>query len=335
MAADNALSGITDRLDKLATLSAKASIALDAFVNTLERSITSLGKQMTQFVALANPAVVMRFNMALQNAMSAIGRIFIPVLEKLGSVIQQIGNAIESLDPTTKKLIAGLAGGAGLLAAFAAVTKGISILAAIFTGGWLGILIKVSMIFLAIFSSMSEGKEITKAFDGVLKAVGSVIQVLAHVFAVVFVPIIKLVISVIRSAVELIAIVIRKLASMLGIDIPDFNPNAKTAQAVRQSQMTDIRGIANRAYTQTFGGAASNVQDNILAESKLQTKLLESIDKKFSNKGLTGEQRAGEFVTSPVRASQREAFSFGRNTVRGIQNFNSYLLDRMRRIFGG
>ena len=94
--------------------------------------------------------------------------------------------------------------------------------------------------------------------------------------------------------------------------------------------MTDIRGIASRAYTQTFGGAAGNVQDHILSENQKQTGLLQDI-KNNTSKSPTPSATSARF--NPV--SNVHAASPGRTIGRRIRDYQRDVMDRMRSLFGG
>lgn len=276
-------------LESLAKKAAQASVAVAGFTIVFDRMMSVMGQQLTRFVSLANPAAVTRFNIALDNAMSAMGRIFLPVLERFTAMIQSLGNAIESLSPQAKALIGALAVGGGLATMFAGIAAAVILLVKVL-GGWMSIILLVVSVVAGVMTTMSEGKEMMGAFQGALKAVGTVIEILTQIFVVVFLPVIKGVAEVIRQVAMAIADIIRWLARQVGIEVPDFDPNKKQAMAVRQSNITDLKSFANRAYSTAFGGAASDVNGMILTENQKQTKILEQIRDK--GEGGPGTDRA-------------------------------------------
>ncbi|CAN0490370.1 unnamed protein product, partial [Phaeothamnion confervicola] len=116
-AASGAAGGGGLGLDKLTKSANVAQAALGTFVSSFDKAIASLGNGVTRFVALANPGAVKQFDMAVENAMSALGRVLAPALETATDLVQQIGNAIESLSPQAKQLISGMVIATGIAAA--------------------------------------------------------------------------------------------------------------------------------------------------------------------------------------------------------------------------
>jgi phage-related protein len=415
MATESAFEGVAKKVDVLAASFNKAQSVIENFANIFGKVIDAMGNQLAKFVQLANPAVVMRFNMAVQNAMSALGRVFTPALEKFTAVVQRLGNAIESLSPAAKSLISSFAVGAGLAGVFAAVAASAALLVRVCGILYPGLAL-VTTVFAGLMATTSSGGQILGALNGILKQVGaafegiakalipvaastagpllesigkaigavagvlgrtlaalapglaavgsvfasvvgvvaeltraitpllevilaplaSLISLVARAISAVLVPVLNGLAWAVRGVADFITKIVNHLLSLVGLgeSASSFDPNAKHAQAVRQSQMTDLRGIASKAYTTTFGGAGMDVQGSILGENQKQTKLLEEIRNNTGGKKSTDE-RIRSAVTNPLASANRESFNFGQRAVRGIREFNRDLLDKMRSIFGG
>lgn len=340
--------------EKTAGILAKSGVALNAFGDVFTKVISSMGQQLTRFVQLANPAVVMRFNIAVENAMSAVGRIAVPVLERFTVVVQKLGNAIESLNPQTKQLIGGLAAGSGLAGALSAVAVGVSFVIRAL-GGWVTALVTVGAMFAGVALTMSSGQQIAGAFNGVLKQFGSLLEVvakavvpivasgivpvlqsvgklvaesvvmwrqllgamsggmqagvqifgalfevlveltraaqplvtavfvplaailsvIAQVTAAVLVPVLEGLAAVIKRVADFISDQVNRMLKLLGLagEASTYDPNAKTAQATRQSNITDLRSFANRNYTLAYGGAADIPREQLNAAKETNSKL--------------------------------------------------------------
>lgn len=165
-------------LDKFAANAQKASGALTAFTVTFDRMITGLGNGLQKFISLANPAVVIQFNLALNNAMSAMGRVLIPVMQRFTTIIQMLGNAIESLSPQSKQLIAALASGGGIAAAFGAIATAGTLLIRVL-GIWPALIGAVAAAFAGLLVNTADGKQLMASFSALLKQVGSVFEEIA------------------------------------------------------------------------------------------------------------------------------------------------------------
>lgn len=348
-------------LDKFVGQAAKGALALTAFTVLFDKLISGLGAGLARFVSLANPAVVQRFNLALDNAASAMGRILIPVMERFTQILQQVGNAIESLSPQAKELIGALAAGGGLAAAFGAIAVGATLLVRVL-GSWVTILTVVAGAFAGVLTTTASGKELLAGFGTILKQVGTIfeiiaktlipiaasvagpvlktigevlgalggyvgkimmalapglkavgdlfaaivpvlgelmrafiplmeaamvplaalISIVARVISAVLVPVLDQLAMTIRSVVDFIVAAVNRLLKLLGLNqlegAPEYDPNKKSAQAVRQSSITDLRGFANKAYTSAFGGAAStDIPAATLKEAEKHTSRLDTI----------------------------------------------------------
>lgn len=206
-------SGAGSAIEKFVSGFAKAGVVLTSFTVLFDKMMTGLGQGISRFVALANPAVVTRFNMAVENAQSALGRVFIPVLERFTAIIQGLGNAIESLSPQAKALIAGLTAGGGLAAVFAAVATAVSLLVRVL-GFIPALIIAVVGSFAGIMTTMSSGKEIMAAFNSVLKMVGGIFDELAKVVIPIMATTVKPIMSALTQVFKEFGGVIARLAAL-------------------------------------------------------------------------------------------------------------------------
>jgi hypothetical protein len=365
--------GMSGTLDKWAASAARASIVMNTFLNVFDKMISALGQGITRFVALANPAAVMRFNMALENAQSALGRVFVPILERFTLVIQQLGNAIESLSPQAKALIAGLTVGGGIAGLFGAIAAAGAVLIKTL-GIWPSIIIAAVSALAGVLTTMTEGKQLIGAFQTVLKAVGTVFEALAkaiipiasslivpilqglgeilkplgviiagliQVVASLFIPVFQKLGEVIKTVAEFIANIINRLLRLVGMEVEGgFDPNKNRAQAVRQSQITDLRSFANRAYTTAYGGAAENVQGQILGVNQ-------EMDKKLQRIANALEEKNG-LLPSPMSGAggmaERGFSQFGKVGKYGGRALDwagepfmmgpRFILDKMGKLFG-
>lgn len=302
--------------DKLGSSAARAGQVLSSFGDTFTKVLGSLGGGLTKFVQLADPGAVYRFNWAMENAMSAFGRIFAPVLERFTALIQSLGNAVESLSPQAKRLIAGLGMGAGLAGAFAAVAAAVSMAVAAL-GGPVTLLITLAAAVLGVAAASADGKKMMAAFGGVLKLVGGafeqlagellplinelmppvmailsamlqaslavsgvILSVLVVVIKNVLVPILEGLAWVITKVAEFVVGAVNRIRKALGLEVSkaatDYDPNKNQASAVRQAQSGDLRGYAMRAYVSAYNTGATTA-DLHLAEARRQTELLNKI----------------------------------------------------------
>lgn len=256
--------------EKFAVAAGKAQAALGAFVGAFDKAIAVLGNGMSRFVQLANPGTVYRFNLAVENAMSALGRILTPALETAGHLIQQLGNAVESLSPQAKRLVAGMVIATGVAAGLAAAVAAIGAVASV-VGGPVTLLIALGSALVGLTASGAGGARAAAEFQKVLKALGTALESVAAVIQ----PFISVITTVViefanqaRMAADMLVAAIDKIRAARGKG-PLYDPNAKTAVAARQAQIGDLRGFANRAYTSAYnssGGGTSSEEVKAIKE---------------------------------------------------------------------
>lgn len=272
---------ISGAFESVARVSGRAQQALTSFVGTFDRVLTSLGAGMARFVQLANPATVFRFNVAVENAMSAMGRVLVPVMEQFAKIIQQIGNAIESLSPAAKRLLGGLAAGAGIAGVIAAVAAAGTLLVSTFGAIPALIVTVVSAIAGVVMMAASGSGSIMSALNKVLKAFGTLAEVLARLITPilegVLVPALETLAVVLQEAADGVRALVNAASELAGMGGVDYDPNRKTALATRPAQMGDLRGYANRAYTSAFNTGTSSVAENHYREAQKQTSVLNLI----------------------------------------------------------
>jgi hypothetical protein len=329
-------SATVSTFSKLGSSAAQASQVLSSFGDTFQKVITSLGGGMAKFVQLANPAAVYQFNIAVENAMSALGRVFAPILERVAGMIQMLGNAIESLSPQAKRLIAGLSMGAGLAGAFAAVAAAISAAVAAL-GGPVTLIITLAAAILGVAAASADGKKLMAEFGKILQLLGSafeemaaevlpiieelmpsvmevlgsllkaytavngiIISVLAVAIKAVLVPVLEALAIVVTEVANAIVKSVNWIRKQLGLEskAPAYDPNKNTAIAARQAQFGDIRGFASRAYTSIYNTSAGGA-DTQLSESRRQTGFLGEIAANTRRDGSSPPETTRRTVDAP------------------------------------
>lgn len=121
--------------EKLAGVFTNAVTAGSQFVSTIEGVgivFTAGANHLASYVAAANPAAILQFNLALRDTVATLGNILTPVLQTATDIIRGFGSAVASLGPNAKLMIQALAGGALALGVFTAATAAFE---AIATGG--------------------------------------------------------------------------------------------------------------------------------------------------------------------------------------------------------
>ena len=146
-------------------------------------------------------------------------------------------------------------------------------------GGWVSVLILLGSAVAGVLTTTASGKQLMASFGAVLKSLSAVFEILADVairiIAPILIPVLEEFATVISKVAEVVVNAVNLIRGALGLE--DIDPSRKTAQAVRQSQITDLRGFANRNYTLAYGGASADVPGATLAEAKKHTSLLEKL----------------------------------------------------------
>ncbi len=101
-------------------------------LSMLDTAIASINQNITRFVALANPAAVMRFQLAVNDLYAVIGRALAPALDVMTGFIRSLGSAIYGTTAQGRTLIAAIAAGTVGMIAFGAAMAAFE---AIATGG--------------------------------------------------------------------------------------------------------------------------------------------------------------------------------------------------------
>lgn len=144
-----------------------------------ERAVTSFGSHLAGFVDKVRPDVVQRWQMAFDDFQGVIGRMLVPVLERVTLLVRRAADALASLSPEAQRFVAGLSAGAGLGSVLAAVGAGIRAVAA--TVGPLALVLgTVAGAFSGVALSMASGRELAASFGAVLKGLGAVVESLAR-----------------------------------------------------------------------------------------------------------------------------------------------------------
>jgi hypothetical protein len=272
-------------LAALAKSATSAQAAMGSFVSSFDKAISALGSGMSRFVQLANPGVVLRFNMAVENAMSALGRILMPALQTATGLIQQMGNALESLSPRAKQLVAGMVVATGVAAALGAAVAAIGAVAAV-AGGPVAIVVALAAAMAGLVVSGSAGGKAAESFRNVLKAFGTALEavgaILQPVVESILIPVLNDLATTLRHTADGVIAVVNRLRALGGLDPLKYDPDAKTAAAARNAQIGDLRGAANRAYTSAYNTAGGGAGDPAKDTAKNTAKTASVLEKIYN-----------------------------------------------------
>lgn len=313
------IEGISSGLSKITSVATAAQSALFSF-----------GNQIAGFVALANPVAVMRFTQAMQDFQAVIGRALTPVLDRVTTMIRQLGDAFASLSPTAQSLIGGLAMGGGLAGVFAAVSFAVKGLLLAF--GPIPLIVgAVTSALAGLLTTSASGAKLMAAFNSVLAAAGTIFEALAGVVLPLVETALELVTPLLEafaSALSYVGSVVREVLSALGLtSAASYNPTAKSSvgAAVRTAGMSDLSSFATKNYTSAYSGSAA-AQDvpkeslNKLGEIKISLDNLEQIIYKAAasivNALGIGKGSAVDAALNPFETGGDGKTNFGRGTDR-------------------
>jgi hypothetical protein len=254
--------------------------AIDQFVGNVNANVA-------RYVAAFNPAVVVRWELAVKDLMATIGAQLLPLLEKLTGVIHIVGSVISSLDGPARTLVVGLAGAAAGLAvatvaavAFSAAMNsafaGIPALLGAVTGAAAGIFLavkdapgmadtleKLGASVAAVGNAL--GEVLTPVMEAFAPVIDELLKVFAEDLAVVanamkdLRPVMEVVARAVAGLVRDFAFLLSplhqlaELLKMLGYtaDVPKLRPPER---AVRDVQMGSVADLFTRAMKTTFAG---------------------------------------------------------------------------------
>jgi hypothetical protein len=149
---------------------------LKAGTAAFQAGINAIQSTLVGFVAKANPAAAIRFNLALDDLQATIGRAMLPALDQFTRLLRGIGSAFNGLDGNGQKLIAGIAAGTVGLIAFGAAALAVQ---TIMSGGLLPIFSAVAGAFggfaLVTADIGPALKEIGSIFSGVFNKLGAAV----------------------------------------------------------------------------------------------------------------------------------------------------------------
>lgn len=229
---------------------------------SVERAVVSFGNQLTKFVGQANPAAVIRFQIAVADLQAVIGRALLPVMNQVTAVVRYLADAFASLSPKTQQFVAALAGGAGLGAVFGGLAAAASALIKVL-GPWPAIFGAVAGVLAGMLTQTERGREL-------FRAMGSVLSSLAGVIEGVLVPVLRFV----TPLVELLAIGLAQLADVIHgiLDFiglaEDVKPNASVGAAVRRANIGSIESFQQRNVQSAYSGGISDIPRESLGELK-------------------------------------------------------------------
>lgn len=190
--------------------------AVARFAGTAQSAVFGLAGTLSRFVGQANPAAVVRLNMAMADLQAVVGRALQPVLERVTGVVRTLADAFVSLSPAAQKLVTGIAAGAGLAAVLVGVVRGAKLLTAVL-GGWPAVLGAVAAAFVGVAASMDSGRELGRAFSQVLRVVGTAVEVIARAV----VPVVS---AVLVPALGVLARVLAAVGSVVGSVVRGLGP---------------------------------------------------------------------------------------------------------------
>jgi len=166
--------GGTRQFEAFATSVAKLSVVFLA----AERALTGFGSALVGFVQHVRPDVVIRWQYAADSLSATVGKILVPVLERVTLLVRTLAGAINSLSPVAMQFLAGLTTGAAAGAALVAVVAGIKALAVV-AGPLTLVLGSLAGAVAGVAASTASGRELAAAFAGVLQVLGRVFESMA------------------------------------------------------------------------------------------------------------------------------------------------------------
>lgn len=208
------LQGLIAAFRSLTTAASATTASITKLASTpfeqLNRAISAVQSQIVSLVSYANPAAVMRFQMAWEDLQGVLGRILMPILNSVTLIVQELANYINAASGPAKGLILVLGGVgvatatvvglfAGLTAAMvvfqvvtAAATGGLSaiagaiggILGAVTAGGAVGAGLALALSPLKKLQEIIEkiGNVATRAFDQLGTAIFPVLEAMVDGF---------------------------------------------------------------------------------------------------------------------------------------------------------
>lgn len=95
-----ALGGLSSSLGGLAGVAGPVGIALTA----VSAGVTALAKAATSLGGAASPAALDRYTLAMEDAQAVMGRIFVPLLEHMGTAMRVVGDVLATVLPSTDEM---------------------------------------------------------------------------------------------------------------------------------------------------------------------------------------------------------------------------------------
>jgi len=248
------LDQVRNRLAQLVTHISGIQAGFSGVISGLQAGLSGLGSQLASFVESANPGVVLAWNQALRNAMSAIGQIMTPALIKMTGIVQQIGNAIASLNDETKSLMSGLAMASGFAAALGGVATAIGGVIAVL-GGWTTLLLALGAVFVGVMVATSEWEDVTKGFREILTVVGGAVQGLAAAVAAGIGGLVGPIKQIVTALAPVLGAVGGAVGSILGLVGKVVEALAPVAAAVigALAPVVEVAGVLLGALAEIFG----------------------------------------------------------------------------------
>lgn len=243
MAADpsNLFAGLDVQLDRLAVAAGRVNSAagaaergLGSLATGVEAALSRMGAQFARFVQLANPAAVIRFNQALADTQAVVGQILTPVFQKFTGAVRALGDALISLDPVTKSVLAGLSAGGALAGVLGAVASALALAVGTF-GGLNTVVVTLVSSVAGLLTTTGEWKTISGALASVLRTVGQVVQSVAAPLARVvaaLAPTFAALAEILGALGKIVAAVVAPLAGLVEVGLRPLTFVLNTLAAV-------------------------------------------------------------------------------------------------------
>jgi chemotaxis protein histidine kinase CheA len=254
-------------------------------------------------VGKSSPVAVQQFERAVADMQAVLGRILIPVLNSATQVFRTLGSYLNGLSEQGETAVRAIIGGAAALALFKIAVVGVQ---TVLGGGVLGILgLVASSVLGVVFAS---GK-LQPVFDAISGAFASVLEMVGTAVEAA-VPAMLAFAKVLGEVVTATMNGIRRLLTLVGIDLPDapeVKPKDNTNAAVRQTSTGGVDDVLRRAREQAFtlgGGGKSDAAKTASAAEAMNKKVGEIADqiRAIPDKIIAEMGRLPEHIVTAVAA---------------------------------
>lgn len=189
------------------------AVAVRAPFQAFQTAISGIQTTLVNFVRLANPAAVLRFQLALDDLQAVIGRAMVPALNQFTAVLRGIANAVAGLNGNGQRIIASIAAGTAGLIAFGAAALAVQ---TILTGGMLPLL---SAIAGAVGGLAFVSTDLMPALRGIGEVFVSIVNQVGGMIAAGLVPVLNVITEVVQGLAPLIPPLINALFQLSPIGL--------------------------------------------------------------------------------------------------------------------